>query len=642
MSKTLTSVNRGDIISNHDLGTYVDINGGKPLEYSGNQIKLANAVGLYHSHKEPGKLIFVKFNAAHPSDPVYIDDQNLRLFYTKTKYLSPQIVSRFAQMRTLDFHSLTATVGKWDPSVKLLSYENKTVRLTLAGETLTLELSAFSSLLSGNNPKAKLSFANITFQERDKQLYTTLYIQAEPWDLGIGNPEVLFAVAYIITTRLSNAERQDPVKVARFCADFIGFVQGTGRQGLMQGKWTEGQAFGPLAPQDRVPMHWQSSAEIIRTYRDINGGKIPDKPIMFDEIPRPVRYGQCFIFGCLLQTFMRVVGIGCRAVRTEDSSHDSIRSFIIACKEGEEVPNWNFHVWNEVWMSRRDLEVSHPEFSRPGWQVLDATPQGLSYQSDCPQTATGPCPVAAIRKLRSDVPFDAGFIIGEVNAVVATYMIRTKKETCGVPSIGGRTDDWFLYDVGRWRNGTSILCESYDGGRMYFGGMPIAKLSQSRQYYVDETIDPRLCITSKREYTPKVALGISTNRKLRISVDLTGSSGSDRYLIAAIVSYDYHDGPLLCESINTENSQVREFTRKPTGTFELSWDNPDTQVTPICTKDGFKCSNTHSDTHKLDCATTFTLRIFIKLKAAGELIDSKASILIYQWVLGKWKTQAGL
>lgn len=34
---------------------------------------------------------------------------------------------------------------------------------------------------------------------------------------------------------------------------------------------------------------------------------------------------------------------------------------------------WNFHVWNEVWMTRPDLEGMYG-----GWQAIDATPQESS------------------------------------------------------------------------------------------------------------------------------------------------------------------------------------------------------------------------------------------------------------------------
>ena len=34
---------------------------------------------------------------------------------------------------------------------------------------------------------------------------------------------------------------------------------------------------------------------------------------------------------------------------------------------------WNFHVWNEVWMARPDLQAGYG-----GWQAIDATPQETS------------------------------------------------------------------------------------------------------------------------------------------------------------------------------------------------------------------------------------------------------------------------
>jgi transglutaminase 1 len=34
---------------------------------------------------------------------------------------------------------------------------------------------------------------------------------------------------------------------------------------------------------------------------------------------------------------------------------------------------WNFHVWNEVWMTRPDLPSGYG-----GWQIIDATPQETS------------------------------------------------------------------------------------------------------------------------------------------------------------------------------------------------------------------------------------------------------------------------
>ena len=43
---------------------------------------------------------------------------------------------------------------------------------------------------------------------------------------------------------------------------------------------------------------------------------------------------------------------------------------------------WNFHVWNDVWMARPDLEANGQK-GYGGWQAIDSTPQetseGLSF-----------------------------------------------------------------------------------------------------------------------------------------------------------------------------------------------------------------------------------------------------------------------
>ena len=91
----------------------------------------------------------------------------------------------------------------------------------------------------------------------------------------------------------------------------------------------------------------------------------------------------------------RALGIPCRCVTNYLSAHDTNRSLTIdkfVDENGEETSPgeeehlfgnsvasgannkdsiWNFHVWNEAWMSRDDL----PDPSYGGWQVIDSTPQ---------------------------------------------------------------------------------------------------------------------------------------------------------------------------------------------------------------------------------------------------------------------------
>ena len=91
----------------------------------------------------------------------------------------------------------------------------------------------------------------------------------------------------------------------------------------------------------------------------------------------------------------RALGIPCRCVTNYLSAHDTNRSLTVdkfVDENGEETSPgeeehlfgnsiasgannkdsiWNFHVWNEAWMSRDDL----PDPSYGGWQVIDSTPQ---------------------------------------------------------------------------------------------------------------------------------------------------------------------------------------------------------------------------------------------------------------------------
>lgn len=71
----------------------------------------------------------------------------------------------------------------------------------------------------------------------------------------------------------------------------------------------------------------------------------------------------------------------------------------------------NFHVWNEVWFKRLDLEDEYGE-DYSGWQVIDATPQELSDN----MFRCGPASVAAIKRGEVRKPYDGPFVYSEVNA----------------------------------------------------------------------------------------------------------------------------------------------------------------------------------------------------------------------------------
>lgn len=72
---------------------------------------------------------------------------------------------------------------------------------------------------------------------------------------------------------------------------------------------------------------------------------------------------------------------------------------------------WNYHVWNEVWMSRPDLNGSNDDFY-DGWQAIDATPQEMSDG----MYRCGPASVSAVKRGEVLKPYDNIFLYAEVNA----------------------------------------------------------------------------------------------------------------------------------------------------------------------------------------------------------------------------------
>ncbi|KAK3085742.1 hypothetical protein FSP39_008070 [Pinctada imbricata] len=201
----------------------------------------------------------------------------------------------------------------------------------------------------------------------------------------------------------------DPVKLSRYISQI---VNNCDDGGALVGNWSGNYEGG------KSPTHWVGSERILRQYYRSDG--------------EPVCFGQCWVFSAVVVTVCRAIGLPCRSVTNFASAHDTDKSMTIdsvyeECEDGSlnHLPElssdsvWNFHVWNEVWTARCDLE---PGFD--GWQVIDATPQEMSDGL----FVCGPSPLAAIKKGLIGIGYDTAFIMAEVNSDKIRYKYDRQTE----------------------------------------------------------------------------------------------------------------------------------------------------------------------------------------------------------------------
>ncbi|XP_074145522.1 protein-glutamine gamma-glutamyltransferase 5 [Sminthopsis crassicaudata] len=178
--------------------------------------------------------------------------------------------------------------------------------------------------------------------------------------------------------------------------------------GVLNGKWSEGYSDG-ISPSE-----WNGSVAILKQWYATGG--------------QPVKYGQCWVFAAVMCTVMRCLGIPTRVITNFDSGHDTDGNLIIDAyydHTGRILENkkkdsvWNFHVWNECWMARKDLP---PEYG--GWQLLDATPQETSNGVYC----CGPASVRAIKEGEVELNYDTAFAFSMVNADCVSWLVYGGKE----------------------------------------------------------------------------------------------------------------------------------------------------------------------------------------------------------------------
>ncbi|MEE6513870.1 hypothetical protein FKM82_021707 [Ascaphus truei] len=191
------------------------------------------------------------------------------------------------------------------------------------------------------------------------------------------------------------ARRNDPVYVSQVISDTISRRDEEDRVAFMVGNGTPAY-------------NWMSSVPVLQQW--------------FQSDCQPV-YGHHWVFAAVLCTVFRCLGIPTRVVTNYNSAHDTDRTLRMdkyhdeggaRVHRGRNDSIWNFHVWNESWMERRDLPERYS-----GWQVLDATGQ---QKSNGAIYCSGPAPVRAIRDGDVDRNYHVSLIFSKVVTDCAVWV----------------------------------------------------------------------------------------------------------------------------------------------------------------------------------------------------------------------------
>lgn len=223
-------------------------------------------------------------------------------------------------------------------------------------------------------------------------------IGRRPWNFGQFKFGILDACIFILDFgKMPIQFRADALNVSRKGAAMINSQDD---DGVLEGNWSEDFSLGTS------PSAWTGSTEILQKYASSGGV--------------PVKFGQCWVFAGVFNTFLRCLGLPARLITNFCSAHDSMGDLTtnIVLEEDGKLNHllsdtiWNYHCWNETFFTRSDIPAAYS-----GWQVVDATPQEMSdgyYRC-------GPVSVAAIKASQLSYPYDANFVYAETNSSVVVY-----------------------------------------------------------------------------------------------------------------------------------------------------------------------------------------------------------------------------
>ncbi|GAB5571250.1 coagulation factor XIII A chain isoform X1 [Prionailurus iriomotensis] len=206
-------------------------------------------------------------------------------------------------------------------------------------------------------------------------------IKTRSWSYGQFEDGILDACLYVMDrAEMDLSGRGNPIKVSRVGS---AMVNAKDDEGVLVGSWDNIYAYGV------PPSAWTGSVDILLEYQSTKN---------------PVRY------------VLRCLGIPARVVTNYFSAHDNdanLQMDIFLEEDGNVNSKltkdsvWNYHCWNEAWMTRSDLPVGFG-----GWQAVDSTPQ----ENSDGMYRCGPASVQAIKHGHICFQFDAPFVFAEVNS----------------------------------------------------------------------------------------------------------------------------------------------------------------------------------------------------------------------------------
>ncbi|KAM4708002.1 protein-glutamine gamma-glutamyltransferase K isoform 1-T4 [Discoglossus pictus] len=350
------------------------------------------------------------------------------------------------------------------------------------------------------------------------------------WNYGQFDKGILDACFYLLDRGgLSPTARGDPISVTRTISAMVNSMDDNG---VVAGSWSGEYADGVN------PVAWVGSVDIL---------------LRFHQTGASVKYGQCWVFAGVTTTVLRCFGIPGRTITNFASAHDTDGNLTfdvyfdenmkpLEDKNADSV--WNYHVWNDCWMTRPDLPAGYS-----GWQAIDATPQETSNGIYC----CGPSPVLAVKNGLVNIKYDTPFIFSEVNSDKVFYQrmpngqfkkVHVEERAVGhcisTKAVGSnaREDITYLY---KYPEGSAEERNSVRTASQY-GHKPMAVVD------VEETSDVSLTVESQD--------GIVMGHDINVRVTLNnGSSGRRSVSLSMCVAVMFYNG--VCkDSFKQENREV--------------------------------------------------------------------------------------